>query len=90
MTTSFFNEPIDQELDLDGLTSIHGGIGPLVGVGLALGLAGGVSLLGIGAASLLKDALNGDELGTTAGDMIGDLVESGGGNGDVDVTTTGS
>ena len=69
MTTSFYNESIDQELDLDGLSSVTGGGAGLAVLG-ALALAGGVAAAGIGVASLAVDVANGDELGTHAGDLI--------------------
>ena len=68
-TTSFVNESIDQELDLDGLSSVTGG-----GAGLAilggLALAGGIAAVGIGIASVGVDVLKGDDIGTAGGDMI--------------------
>ena len=45
MTTSFYNESIDQELDLDGLSSVTGGGAGLAVLG-ALALAGGVAAVG--------------------------------------------
>ena len=89
-TTSFVNESIDQELDLDGLSSVTGGMGPGGAVLLTLGLAGGIAAGGVVAATLLGDVLNGDDLGTGLGEVIDDLVESGGGSGDVDVVNVGS
>ena len=96
-TTSFFNESIDQELDLDGLSSVTGGMGPGPAILLTLGIAGGVAAGGVAAggvvaATLLGDVLKGDELGTGLGEVIDDLVESGGGSGDgdVDVVNVGS
>ena len=68
-TTSFFNESIDQELDLDGLSSVTGGGAGLAVLG-ALGLAGGIAAVGIGIASVGVDLLKGDDIGTAAGDMI--------------------
>ena len=85
MTTFFINEAIDQELDLDGLSSVTGGMGPGPAILLALGIAGGVADGGVLAATLLGDVLKGDELGTGFGEVIDDLVESGGGSGDGDV-----
>ena len=90
MTTSFFNESIDQELDLDGLSSVSGGMGPGLAVLGALALAGGVGTVGVVGATVIKDILNGDDLGTGLGEVIDDLVESGGGSGDVDVVEVGS
>ena len=75
MTTSFYNESIDQELDLDGLSAVNGGFGGLglaaaTGIATALAIGGTVAAVGIGVASLAVDVANGDDLGTTAGDMI--------------------
>ena len=75
MTTFFFNESIDQELDLDGLSSVNGGMSPGLAVAATLGLAGGIAVAGIGAASLIVDVANGDDLGTAAGEMIDKLSE---------------
>ncbi len=70
-TTSFFNESIDQELDLDGLSSVTGGGAGLAVLG-ALGLAGGIAAVGIGIASVGVDLLNGDDLGTGLNEVIDD------------------
>ncbi len=70
-TTSFFNESIDQELDLDGLSSVTGGGAGLAVLG-ALGLAGGIAAVGIGIASVGVDLLNGDDLGTGLNEVIYD------------------
>ena len=72
-TTSFFNESIDQELDLDGLSSVTGGgagLAILGGIAGGLALAGGIAAVGIGIASVGVDVLKGDDIGTAAGDMI--------------------
>ena len=70
-TTSFINESIDQELDLDGLSSVTGGMmGAGAAVLLTLGIAGGVAAVGIGIASVGVDVLKGDDIGTAAGDLI--------------------
>ena len=71
MTTSFINESIDQELDLDGLSSVTGGGAGLAVLG-ALGLAGGIAAVGTGIASVGVDLLNGDDLGTGLNEVIDD------------------
>ena len=73
-TTSFFNESIDQELDLDGLSSVTGGGAGLAVLG-ALALAGGIAAAGIGVASVGVDLANGDDIGTAAGDMIDKVMK---------------
>ena len=76
MTTSFFSDQIDQELSLDDMKSVNGGL-----IGLPFAAAG------ILIATTVKDIAEGEELGTSLGEVIDDLVggDEGSGNGDVEV-----
>ena len=77
MTTSFFSDQVDQELSLDDMKSVNGG---LLGMGFAA--------VGIVIATTMKDLLEGEELGTSLSEVIDDVVGGGGGDvtsGDVDV-----
>ena len=80
MTTSFFNETTDHELDIQALKDVHGGAGPmpwaLMPLGGALGgavLVGGAGVLG---ASLIADVASGKELGSTLGEVYNDVTDS--------------
>ena len=79
MTTSFITDQVDQELSLDDMKSVNGGL-----IGFPIAAAG------IIVATVIKDIAQGDELGTGLGEVIDDLVGSGGGNSDVDVVKKGS
>jgi hypothetical protein len=77
MTTSFFSDQVDQELSLDDMKSVNGG---LLGMGFAA--------VGIVIATTMKDLLEGEELGTSLNEVIDDVVGGGGGDvtsGDVNV-----
>ena len=77
MTTSFFSDQVDQELSLDDMKSVNGG---LIGMPIAA--------VGILIATTIKDIVEGEELGTSLNEVIDGVVGGGGGDvtsGDVDV-----
>ena len=76
MTTSVFSDQVNQELSLDGTTSINDDLIDFL-----------PAVLDVVTASLVKDVVEGDELGTSLGEVIDDLVQSGGLNGDGEVKT---
>ena len=79
MTTSFFSDQVDQELSLDDMKSVNGGL-------IFLAPPTGFGILAL-ADTFAKGIAEGEELSTILAEVINDLVggDEGAGNGDVDV-----
>ena len=93
MTTStFIPETVDQELTLDSMKSINGGVAPVyMAFGFALGLVTDQALehtTGKGLSEHFEDAVNGAV--ETLADGVDALVNGTDQTGDTDVVTTGS
>ena len=68
MTTSFYNETIDQELTIEELGQANGGLGP-VGVFLAVKLGGAaIAAVGVGIAYGVSKLTEGDDKSDVKGD----------------------